>query len=296
MNYLVIDVGGSAIKYASMNDAYEFLESGKEETPATCFEDFKSIIKGLYEKFDNVEGVAMSLPGMINQQTNTMQIPGALVYNQDIPILQELKSVTCDNFTIENDAKCAALCELELVSLKGTEVGAVCILGTGIGGAITLKDKVWKGFTGFAGEFSYVSTNWYGSQSFALFWGRTHSVLCLIETVKEYCQIEEGIDGKKVFEMCNAGNTLALKALKEYCDGIAVGLYNLQAYVDPEKIAIGGGISKQPILMEYIQKAIDAIYNAIPIPIPRVSLTTCEYFNDSNLIGALVNYKHRYNK
>ena len=39
-----------------------------------------------------------------------MQIPGALLYNQDVDILKELKSVTTDRLTIENDAKCAALC------------------------------------------------------------------------------------------------------------------------------------------------------------------------------------------
>lgn len=47
-----------------------------------------------------------------------MQIPGALLYNQDVDILKELKSVTTDRLTIENDAKCAALCEVVYGSLK----------------------------------------------------------------------------------------------------------------------------------------------------------------------------------
>ena len=46
----------------------------------------------------------MSLPGLINKKTNKMQIPGALLYNQDVDILKELKSVTTDRLTIENDA------------------------------------------------------------------------------------------------------------------------------------------------------------------------------------------------
>ena len=48
-----------------------------------------------------------------------------------------------------------------------------------------------------------------------------------------------------------------LKALEEFCDITATGLYNLQAVIDPDKIAIGGGISKQPILLEYLQKSLD---------------------------------------
>ena len=41
MEYLVLDVGGSAIKYALMNDELEFLEKGQVPTPKTSLEDFK---------------------------------------------------------------------------------------------------------------------------------------------------------------------------------------------------------------------------------------------------------------
>ncbi len=102
------------------------------------------------------------------------------------------------------------------------------------------------------------------------------------------------LDGIKVFEFCNNGDEAALKALSEYCDILAMGLWNIQATVDPEKIAIGGGISRQPILMEYINKSLDKVYSKMPIPIPRVQIVNCKFFNDSNLIGALANYKKVY--
>lgn len=190
MEYLVLDVGGSAIKYALMNDELEFLEKGQVPTPKTSLEDFKKEVQNLYQKYqERVDGIAMSLPGLINKKTNKMQIPGALLYNQDVDILKELKSVTTDRLTIENDAKCAALCEVVYGSLKDSQVGAVCIIGTGI----------------------------------------------------------------------------------------------------------GGGISKQPILLEYLQKSLDKIYQSIDVPIPQVNIVRCKYDNDSNLIGALANYKKIYN-
>ena len=102
---------------------------------------------------------------------------------------------------------------------------------------------------------------------------------------------KDQLDGKAVFELCNQKDEVALGCLKEFTDYLAAGLYNLQACVDPEKIAIGGGISKQPILFEYIQKSLDEIYAAIPFNIPRVQIVNCKYFNDSNLMGALANYK-----
>ena len=111
---------------------------------------------------------------------------------------------------------------------------------------------------------------------------------------KELGLAEDELNGEEAFKYCNEGNEKALKALTEYCDILAMGLWNIQATVDPEKIAIGGGISRQPILMEYINKSLEKSYSKMPIPIPRVKIVNCKYFNDSNLIGALANYKKIY--
>ena len=164
----------------------------------------------------------------------------ALEYNQDVDVLEEIKKVTTERVVIENDAKCAAQCEVTYGSLKGTDVDAVCILGTGIGGGITIGDRVFTGGHGFTSEFSYFSTKWTEKNGFDSKWG--------------------GTDGS---------------VLKDYTD----------------PVAIGGGISKQPILMTYIQKSLDELYEKMPVPIPQVKLVQCKYNNDSNLIGALANYK-----
>lgn len=291
MNYLVLDVGGSAIKYALMNDDLEMLEKGKVPTPKDSLAAFKNAVKDLYEKYqDQVDGIAMSLPGLINKQTSKVQVPGALLYNQDADILAQLQSVTTKRFAIENDAKCAALCEVEYGSLKGTDVGAVCIIGSGIGGGITIGDKVFTGVHGFAGEFSYLSTKWDEQDGFNNKWGFDSSALKLVKMIGNAVGKEE-IEGPEAFEYCNNGDKRALEALSKFCDIVAMGLFNIQAFVDPDKIAIGGGISQQPILHEYIQKSLDKIYEKMPIPIPQANIVPCAYYNDSNLIGALANYK-----
>lgn len=296
MNYLVMDVGGSAIKYALMNDSLEMIEKSSVKTPMDSLDSFKNAVKNIYEEYkDRVDGIAMSLPGLINKHTNKMQIPGKLEYNLGVDILSELKSVTTDRLTIENDAKCAALCEVTYGSLKGTSVGAVCIIGSAIGGGITIGDNVLTGSNVFAGEFSYLSSNWKTNEGFDGKWATDGSAFLLISMIaKELGLAEDELNGEEAFKYCNEGNEKALKALTEYCDILAMGLWNIQATVDPEKIAIGGGISRQPILMEYINKSLEKSYSKMPIPIPRVKIVNCKYFNDSNLIGALANYKKIY--
>ena len=64
MNYLVMDVGGSAIKYALMNDSLEMIEKSSVKTPMDSLDSFKNVVKDIYEKYkDEVDGIAMSLPG-----------------------------------------------------------------------------------------------------------------------------------------------------------------------------------------------------------------------------------------
>lgn len=294
MEYLVMDVGGSSIKYALMDDQLHFKDKGNVPTPKEDLEQFKHTVALLYAKYQqSIDGIAMSLPGMINKHTNLVQIPGALAYNQGVDILNELRGVTTPRFTIANDAKCAALCEAKYGALQHTSVGAVIIIGTGIGGGITIGDEVFTGTHGFAGEFSYLSTDWSKNDGFDEKWAIENSAFKLINGIEKAVG-EENLDGPKAFDYCNRGDTRALSVLKSFTDIIAMGCYNLQATIDPDKIAIGGGISKQPILFEYIQKSLDEIYTKMPMDIPQAKIVPCQYFNDSNLIGALAYYQNVY--
>ena len=77
MEYLVFDVGGTAIKYALMNDELEMLEKGSVPTPLDTLENFLEVIKSIYNRYSSVDGIAMSLPGLYNKKTHKMQVPGA---------------------------------------------------------------------------------------------------------------------------------------------------------------------------------------------------------------------------
>ena len=56
---------------------------------------------------------------------------------------------------------------------------------------------------------------------------------------------------------------------------------------DPEKIAIGGGISAQPLLIDMIREELVKLNQVYPHKVPIPEVTVCKFFNDSNLIGAL---------
>ena len=82
--YLVLDVGGSAIKYAIMDEEKNIYERGKKPTPLDCLESFVEAIGSIYDRYSDVSGIAMSMPGMINPEIGYCFTGGALEYNHDL--------------------------------------------------------------------------------------------------------------------------------------------------------------------------------------------------------------------
>ena len=94
--------------------------------------------------------------------------------------------------------------------------------------------------------------------------------------------------------MANEGNEAALEALRLFARRVAAQAINCQFMFDPEKIAIGGGISAQPLLLQYVKEELPKIVDIYPQKMPLPDVTVCKFFNDSNLIGALSVLLERY--
>lgn len=102
----------------------------------------------------------------------------------------------------------------------------------------------------------------------------------------------------EVIGLANDGDEKVLAGLKEYTDGLAVQIYNLNIYLDLDIIAIGGGISQQPLLHKYLQRSLDEVLENIPLRkispyVPEPKITNCRFYNDANLIGALYHFMNK---
>lgn len=291
MKKLVYDVGASAIKYALMDDDANICERGKAITPQDTLQHFLEIIKTIYQKYQaKIDGIAFSIPGTIDATTGQIYAPGGLMYNENINLANEIKAFTDLPVKLENDGKCAALAEVWKGNLKDCQDGAVIVVGSGLGGGIIKDGRLWKGRHLFAGEFSYVFQG--TSSSFMdSAWALKGSTTALIMEVAANKQMDMSqLDGYKIFQMIESGDTIAIQALENVAKNLAIGIYNLQCIIDPEKILIGGGISQQPLLINKIQAELDAIYSSLPFEIPHAIVENCCFYNDSNLIGALYNF------
>ncbi|MBF2482491.1 ROK family protein, partial [Listeria seeligeri] len=93
-----------------------------------------------------------------------------------------------------------------------------------------------------------------------------------------------------VFEWITQGDEEAQAIFDDYIYGLASQVLNIQYLIDPEIIAIGGGISAQPIVVKRLNKAIEEIKAANPFHGARPKIVTCHFRNDANLYGALYNF------
>ena len=299
MEFLVLDVGGSSIKYAVMNENAEFIEKGDTPTPMDNIEQFIEVVGTIFDKYEGrIKGMTMSMPGRIDSDRGYLFTGGSLEYNTDKEIVSILQKRCPVPITVENDGKCAALAEAWLGSLKECDDGVVVILGTGVGGGIIKDKKLHKGKNFIAGEFSFIFTNNAGFEGkFSHIWAGQAGVsgLCTPVAKVKNLGVEE-VDGVKVFEYANNGDKEVLNILDDYCHRLVLQLFNLQYIYDPEKIAIGGGISKQELLIKYIKDNVEKHYNNLKPPFMPIKpeVVTCKFYNDSNLIGALYNYLTRY--
>jgi predicted NBD/HSP70 family sugar kinase len=304
MNKLVFDVGGTFVKYAIMDNEANILEKGNYPTPMKDRPDFVSSLVDVFEKYqDQVDGIAMSLPGCLDSTTGYIYTPGSLRYNTGAYITDEIAAEVKNRLgrdihvSVENDGKSAALAEVWKGNLADVDDGAVLILGTGLGGGIIHDRKVYKGKNFFAGELSFLMTDILqdGWENVAAHHASTTGLIS--KTAKYTGLKEEEIDGFKVFELINAGDENAIRALNEMSQALAGIIYNLVCTMNPQKVLIGGGISKQPLVLETVSKKANEAFDkiaAIGMEMPRPAIDVCKHFNDSNMIGALYNYKLLY--
>src|SRR5699024_1575018 len=154
---LTMDVGGSSVKYALTGSDRRLTEHGKVPTPHGDRVAYLDALAEIYRPFrGRVEGIAMSVPGIIDSEGGLCKTTGALGLGEDFPLVQELEARCGVPVTILNDAKAAALAEASWGSLAGCSSAIVIVLGTGIGGALLLDGKVLAGKHFAAGEFSTI--------------------------------------------------------------------------------------------------------------------------------------------
>lgn len=325
MKCLAMDFGGSSIKYAVVNEQAELEQTGSAPAPLGSVEEFVDSVEKLYLQYhDEISGIALSLPGVIDAETGEHH--GSGVY-QDLLAgknVKELISARCPvKVAVENDGKCGALAEAWKGALAGVKDGAVLVLGSGIGGGVIVNGKVHRGYNFTAGEFSFLLTGRDRSIMDAA-WMSVGMLGVTYQTCKrknldfsvqdagdviasfdqmlgdrypKFDQPPQKIkaDGKQFFQWLEEGDRDVTEIYQEFLHSLAILVENIQICLAPQRIVIGGGLSKAQRLLPDLNRELEQLCTDCNISqAMRPEICNSRYLNECNLLGAVYNYIQQY--
>lgn len=290
---LTVDVGGTFTKYAVVTGARSFkiVKRDKIPTQRKSHEDFLRSLTNIFKANDDVEGLALSMPGLIDTQQGVCISSGLLDFSNGHCIAEELQNMCGVPVTVENDANCAALAEVRSGSLTDVKDAFVLVFGSSVGGAFIHNREIYRGAHHCAGEVAFTLKSIDATMNEENIYGKDLSAVAFQRHCAEILGLPpEEVTGEMVFNLINDNDDDMLEALYKFAHGVAVKIFNLQMLFDPERFALGGGISEQQSFIDAVQDKIDELsQNALPY-LPRPEVVACKYHNDANLLGAL--YRH----
>lgn len=287
--YILFDVGGSSTKVGIINDNEELINKYNLSSKKSL----KSFISGLEKEIEKaideykIEGIGISAPGTVDTKSGMINGMSALPYIHTENWAYKLQKKYKLPVAIDNDANCAALCEMHFAEVKEEKL-AFFVIGSGVGGAIVNKGKIESSRRLEVGEFGYILLQRKDGKY------RNLSQLGTLPNVRK--RLERDLNIKEttyeILDKYFQGIDPYYQAVDEMFDYLCMGIYNIQYAVDPHVIYIGGGISQS-------EKFINELKNRLskpPFDGANIELRPVTYYNDNNLLGAYVNLKTMINE
>ncbi|MEA3485225.1 MAG: ROK family transcriptional regulator [Candidatus Aerophobetes bacterium] len=240
------------------------------------------LIKGVDVPRNKILGICIGVPGIIDFKLKKVTIAPYLNWEISLEDLA-LKKIGVP-ITIENDVNLMALGERAKGIAQGIDNFVFIGERIGIGAGIVTNGKLYTGANNAAGEAGYLLID-------AKYVHRNNKGYGCFEKLASYKAIAEKARSKmnktmgalEVFKAAAKGERVAIDIVKETLKFLAYGISNVSCVLDPELVAIGGGISILPD--DFLEEIKENIKEVIPL-VPRIGFS--KLGEDGVLVGAAV--------
>lgn len=309
MYYVGVDLGGTNIATAVLNEKYEII--GKDSLPTNCPRPAEDIAKDIAKtvkiavenanvSIDEIETIGIGSPGAVNAEEGIIEFAGNLGF-ENVPLAKLVEEYTGKKCFVENDANAAAYGELIAGAGRGSENFVAVTLGTGVGGGVIIDGKIFSGWNSFGAELGHNILIMDGEPCTCGrngCWEAYASATALIRQTKTAMENDknskmweiagsiENVNGKTAFDGMRAGDETAKKVCDKYIEYVACGIVDIINTFQPEFVCIGGGISKEKdnlrIPVEnYVNK-----YRFGKTAKKKTQIKIAQLGNDAGIIGA----------
>ena len=281
------------------------------ETHEICFQENTSYLDKIYEYAIHILdtsginkelliGIGLSMPGAIDSVNG---INYSYFYNPEETLARALETKFKLPVFIENDTNVLALAELWLGHARNKRNALVLLLSWGIGLGLILDGKLYRGASGFAGEFSHISVMdngklcWCNKQGCletiasatalsilvkeGINNGSASSIFEAVDKSKEY------IDPSIVIAAANNGDQFAVNILSEVGSKLGKGIASLIQILNPEIIILGGRMAEaKQYITTPIQHALNSHCN--PLLTSNISITSTHLGEEAIALGLAI--------
>ena len=300
-----IDIGGTKIAGALVDDAGQIVREARTATPATNGDEIvQAVVDLVTELVEGVEviGVGVAAAGFIDADQSTIVYAPNLSWRNE-PLKAKLEAKLDYPVIIENDANAAGWAEFRYGAGRTARHMAMLTIGTGVGGAVIVNSTMLRGGFGIAGELGHIRVvpdglpcgcgargciEQYGSGTALLRNARELADSGAVEGARlRELQAEFGeLSGDQVYQAILEGDPAALRLLAELGAWLGQTIASLSAILDPEIVVIGGGVSAAgELLLEPIRQSFLENMPAQGFR-PELQIKAAEFVNDAGVVGA----------
>ena len=249
----------------------------------------------------DVRGVGAAFPSFIDSKNGVVLETSNIISLTDQPVRDMLSERLKLPVWLDNGANCAALAEHELGAGRGHDDMIYATIATGIGGALILNGKLYRGIHGMAGEIGHMFIS--DSTGYPCSCGVTgcvqsissgiHMARYVTDRIKEgmdsrildHAGTLSNIDMRAVGKALNSGDPLALEVVSRGAEYLGRMFHSLNMIFDINVFVYGGGVTK--LGKKFIDRIIAAYrhYSLMDQRFPAQFLPE-ELGDDAGIIGA----------
>lgn len=277
-----VDIGGTHIKACLFQDgvvgAVQEVDTNAKEGGAAVIARAASML----EVYGTLEAIGVSTGGQVANGTIQYandNVPGYTGF----PVERYFAERFGVPVAVENDVNAAAVGESAYGAAMG-EPNVVCLTyGTGVGGALMLDGKLYKGSHNAAGEFGGIVVHPEAVTNADILSGCYERYASATALVARAMLLDETLDtGRKLFARLEEPQIRAV--VDAWVKEVVHGICTLVHVYDPTLVVLGGGVLAQPYVLEEIQK--QAFSRLIPA-FRGVRIVSAALGNRAGLYGAM---------
>jgi glucokinase len=268
-HYLGIDLGGTTIKFAVIDEAGEIVcndrvftegDEGHDAVIQRMIGGAQQLIAGASGEI-SIEAVGVAVPGVIDMvRGHSIFLPNLPGDWPNVPVTPPIEAALGKPAYLINDVRAFTLAELTLGAAQGITTGIFYAVGTGIGGGIVAHGKVNLGVGGAGGELGHMIVDPNGpecgcgnrgcAEAYAAgpaLIGEANRRIVMGETTILRNMIGEDLNKmvpELVEEAAGNGDAIACEVLEYAGSHFGLAIAGAIAALAPEVVVLGGGVVK----------------------------------------------------